>query len=73
MNFIIPLAIIIFYLLVYDKFSRIFDASEVAAQSLASINRKFNAIAKQSVPEEVQKNPNVEYDARVQPKPESME
>ncbi|NCB72522.1 MAG: hypothetical protein EOM45_12205 [Clostridia bacterium] len=72
MYFIIALAIIIFYLLVYDKLSRIADATEVGAQSLKSINKKLNAILKQTVPPEIQSAADADYDSKSQPKPKRM-
>ncbi len=69
---IIAIVVIVFYLMVYDKLARISDASEVTAQSLKSINKKLNAIMKQTVPPEVQAAADADYDSKSQPKPKRM-
>lgn len=68
MYFIIAVLVIIFYLLILDKLSRIANATEVTAQSLKSINKKINALQKQLVAEEVKAVADAEYEAKPQPK-----
>ncbi len=70
---LVPLLIgIILILVVLIRLGRIADATEVAAQSLAMINRKLNAVTEQVVPKENQQIFNAQYDARVQPSPRRM-
>lgn len=72
MYFAIAVAVIIFYLLILDKLSRIANATEVTAQSLKSINKKINALQKQLVAEDIKAVADEEYEAKAQPKPKRM-
>lgn len=71
-EFIVAVVVIIFYLLVYDKLSRIANASEVSAQILNSMNRKLGALAEEQVPTDKLEAFNKDYNSKPDAKPRRM-
>ena len=69
---IVAVVVIVFYLLVYDKLSRIANASEVSAQLLNSMNRKLSALQAQLVPSNIQEETSKEYNSKPDFKPKRI-
>lgn len=68
----IAVVVLLFLLFAYERLARISDAAEVTAQSLKSINKKLNAIMRQTVSPETQAAADADYDSKSQPKPKRM-